>query len=243
MTALYQRRRLPPAAFEYELVERPAALANVALAQLFRRSPIITRISQADRRDSLVRLGDFVKLPRLLRVEARHTVCGEAQGGSLQHKEASGDSGIVERVPVSLMVMFKLKLRDRDDQHRDMLGPCDVAGHETGQHPRKLFRLFFARHQKAPGLLIEAGGRPARRLQNAEELFRLDGPRRKDDGTPAMTDHIQHGMFCLRRLTWRNRFRHVQLDARATAADARRVCSTDRITSAAPEPECVAMNT
>jgi len=45
------------------------------------------------------------------------------------------------------------------------------------------------------GCPVVAGGRPARRFQDAEQFLRLYCLRRVDSRTPAAANHIQHGMF------------------------------------------------
>src|SRR5579862_5986392 len=108
-----ERRRLPPAAREHELVQGAAGPMLVALAQFFRRARLVTRVSQGDGRRGFVRVWNTIQVPRLTRVEARHAMGEYAQCRGLQHQESGSDSGIVPGMPVGLAARVELELRSR----------------------------------------------------------------------------------------------------------------------------------
>src|SRR5580700_2314745 len=76
-----------------------------------------------------------------------------------------------------------------------MLRPGDIAGDQTAQHAREFLRLFFPGDQEAPWLRVVARGGPARRFQDAEQLFRFDRLGRENGRAPACADDIQYAVF------------------------------------------------
>ena len=66
-----------------------------------------------------------------------------------------------------------------------MLGPNDIALHETTEEPAEFLRIFLRGDDETPGLLVETGGGPARGLPEAAQRLRCHSSLRERARTPS----------------------------------------------------------
>ena len=119
------------------------ALGGFPLPQLFRQRVRISWIPQSDHADRLPPCGHGKTFSRGLDIEPRHWVRRETQGRRLQGQIRSGLAQIVERVPVGFPVLFKLSMREGQDQDGRLACPGAVKFYQHAGQGLEIFRVLL----------------------------------------------------------------------------------------------------
>src|SRR5262249_37665268 len=87
-------------------------------------------------------------------------------GGEVRHRGAC----VIKRVPIWIAVASEGKPGNCDSEYGRILGPNLIGLGERTQNLFKCGRIVFGSHEKGPGLLVGARGRPPCRFEQATEL-------------------------------------------------------------------------
>lgn len=86
--------------------------------------------------------------------------------------------------------MTEMKPDTTDDQDGRQTGPGKIDFGDARKHPLKLLLLLTSRHDITSGLLVAGRGRPARGLEQGNQVLRRDGPTVEDVGTGAFCEQF-----------------------------------------------------
>src|SRR5713101_2165483 len=193
------------------------AVARRALssAKLVGQRSGVTRIADGDRGHRLPALRDLKNCASLLWENASHLVNTEAAGSRLDSEARTCGADVVKGMAVGLIVVMEGEPGDGNGQDRRLSGPERIPFLQDAGQAGEILGIVLGGNDVSPRLVIETGGRPTSRFEEAAQDLRRDGSFGESARAPAALQDVLYREIVRSRIFHAHSFRFVEDPRRA----------------------------